>query len=192
MSCASRWPCETGIFTVRYSKKLGSLSDYRSAGPKLGAKLSSGSAPRRSSHAPQDPMDTSEGILEADDRVNELYWGSDKSANQIAEELDLSKGAFYAMIRPLASALSCPRCGHEVTHSNRTAKERGQVDCHACSWSGTGDDTLPYESTAEEFGAGATLAPPEQLLDVRTRAIAGGALLGAAVGLALVLWAWRK
>ena len=187
MSCASRWPCETGIFTVRCSKKLESLSNYRSAGPKLGAKLCSGSDPRGSSHAPQDPMDTSAGILEADDRVNELYWGSDKSANQIAEELDLSKGAFYAMIRPLASALSCPRCGNEVTHSNRTAKERGQVDCRACSWSGTGDDTLPYEP-----GAGANLAPPEQPLDARTRAIAGGALLGAAVGLALVLWAWRK
>ena len=137
-------------------------------------------------------MDTSERILETDDRVNDLYWGSDKSANQIAEELDLSKGAFYAMIRPLASALSCPECGNEVTHSNRTAKERGQVNCRACSWSGTEEDTLPYEPAAEEFAAGATLAPPEQPLDARTRTIAGGALLGAAVGLALGLWVWRK
>ncbi len=132
-------------------------------------------------------MDTSEGILEADDRVNDLYWGSDKSVNQIAEELDLSKGAFYAMIRPLASALNCPRCGNEVAHTNRTAKERGQVDCRACSWSGTEDETLPYEPSVET-----PLPSPEKPHDARTRAIAGGALLGAAVGLALVLWARRR
>jgi len=38
--------------------------------------------------------------VNAEDRANELYWGSDRSVNQIADDLDLSKGALYEMIRP--------------------------------------------------------------------------------------------
>ena len=70
------------------------------------------------------------------ERANELYWGSDRSVNQIADDLDLSKGALYGMIRPLPAALGCPLCGTEVVHPNRTAKDRQRVDCPTCSWDG--------------------------------------------------------
>jgi predicted DNA-binding protein YlxM (UPF0122 family) len=56
-------------------------------------------------------MDASASSPAAEDRANELYWGSDRSVNQIADELDLSKGALYGMIRPLPAALACPECG---------------------------------------------------------------------------------
>lgn len=131
---------------------------------------------------------------DTDDRANILYWGSDKSVNQIADDLDLSKGALYGMIRPLPAACACPLCAAEVVHSNRTARERGRVDCPACGWDGSEDDTLPHEPSLSDLPAVAPEPPLTQRLDFdgRTRTIAGGALLGAAVGLALVLWARRK
>ena len=129
---------------------------------------------------------------EAEDRANELYWGSDRSVNQIAEELDLSKGALYGMIRPLPAALDCPDCRTEVVHANRTAQERKLVVCPACGWKGAeGDATTGIRPQAPPP---APVAPaiPERALNGRSRAVAGGALLGAAVGLALVLWARRR
>ena len=143
-------------------------------------------------------MEPSARTLEADDRANELYWGSNRSVNQIAEDLDLSKGALYGMIRPLAAAMGCPACGAEVVHPNRTAKERGLVDCPKCGWDGTEDETVPgYPSLAEAGEANAprssarrrTLARDE---GVGSGALLGGALLGAAVGLALLHWARRR
>ena len=137
-------------------------------------------------------MDASARTLEANDRANELYWGSDHSVNQIADDLDLSKGALYGMIRPLPAALGCPLCGAEVVHPNRTAKDRQRVDCPTCSWDGSEDQTVPHDG---HDGGPATEAPgawAAGLLNGRARTIAGGALLGAAVGLALVMWARRR
>jgi len=158
-------------------------------------------------------MQTSTGASDADSRANELYWGSDRSVNQIAEELDLSKGALYEMIRPLAAGFGCPLCGAEVVHSNRTAKERQRVDCSSCGWDGTEDEAIPIEgralgpdtgspardSAADDLYAESDFdapAPPLAFADDPAargqRLIVGGALLGAAVGLALVIWARRK
>lgn len=137
-------------------------------------------------------MDVSARMLEADDRANELYWGSDRSVNQIADELDLSKGALYGMIRPLPASLACPVCGAEVVHSNRTARDRELVDCPDCGWRGSEGEAVAYDP--ERDAASPTLSgqPTGGSLDGRSRAIAAGALLGAAVGLALVLWARRR
>jgi predicted RNA-binding Zn-ribbon protein involved in translation (DUF1610 family) len=153
--------------------------------------------------------------LDADDRANKLYWGSDRSVNQIADELDLSKGALYEMIRPRSAGLGCPLCGAEVVHPNRTAKERARVDCAACGWDGTEDEAMPLKGSARgprrtgpalvadadtddlypenDFDAP---GPPPALVTQRgrpnPRLVAGGAMLGAAAGLALVLWARRR
>jgi predicted RNA-binding Zn-ribbon protein involved in translation (DUF1610 family) len=156
--------------------------------------------------------------VNADDRANKLYWGSDRSVNQIADELDLSKGALYEMIRPLATGFGCPICGAEVVHSNRTAKDRGRVDCPSCAWDGTEDEAVggpeatdgpdpaapraprldgvdPVDEIypADDYDAPGPLpaAEAERVTSVR-RLMTGGALLGAAVGLALVLWARRR
>jgi hypothetical protein len=142
-------------------------------------------------------METSARMLEADDRANELYWGSDRSVNQIAEELDLSKGALYGMIRPLPAAMGCPACGSEVVHPNRTAKERGDVDCPACGWDGTEDETSPDFTPAgvpDERSLARSRARERALSldEIPPGAVIGGALLGAAAGIALLLWARRR
>ena len=65
-------------------------------------------------------------------RANGLYWDSDWSVNRIAEELDLSRGALYALIRPQATGIPCPDCDGELQYPNRTARERGLLTCAAC------------------------------------------------------------
>lgn len=64
--------------------------------------------------------------------ANQLYWESERSVNQIAEEMELSKGMLYGMIRPLPAGGTCPRCTGAMEYANRTARERGLVSCPAC------------------------------------------------------------
>lgn len=144
-------------------------------------------------------MTASASTLDVDDRANRLYWGSDRSVNRIAEELDLSKGALYELIRPLAAEKGCPRCSDEVVYPNRTAREREVVDCPACEWTGplAEADTAfaPHlDAEAPEARRAAPYAPRQATPSSVDggRLVLGGALLGAAVGLALVLWARRR
>ena len=129
----------------------------------------------------------------AEAKANELYWGSDESVNQIAENLDVSKGMLYGMIRPLPTGLTCPACNEELVYPNRTARDRSRVACAVCGWEGpeadAGDATVaPPPGEDEDVEE----VPSTPLFDTRTRTIVGGALLGAAAGLALVLWARRR
>ena len=65
-------------------------------------------------------------------RANALYWESQLSVNQIADELDMSKGMLYGLIQPVGAGLSCPRCSSEMEYANRTARVRGFLTCPAC------------------------------------------------------------
>lgn len=124
------------------------------------------------------------------ERADELYWSSDLSVNQIAEELDVSKSALYDMIRPHPSARACPDCGDELAFANRTALARGLVACTSCGWEGSEDDAGPPVEDADAERSPAAAAAGES--SARTRTLVGGALLGAAAGLALVLWSRRS
>lgn len=168
-------------------------------------------------------MHASQVTREVIDRANELYWGSDRSVNQIADDLELSKGALYGIIEPEPSGLGCPLCADEVVYPNRTAKERSMLDCPTCDWDGTPEEAIPHDDSSDRSAAevangggrskghdGARsrakdddgsdggpdtaldTVPPRPFVRPATTTIAGGALLGAAVGLALVMWARRR
>jgi hypothetical protein len=112
------------------------------------------------------------------ERANELYWGSDRSVNELAEDLDLSKGALYSLIRPLPADLDCPECGGGMTYANRTARDRGYVTCEACG--------LEEEETLVRIENGDTSVLPDSVgTTPATRMLVGTALLGAAAGFAL-------
>ncbi len=138
------------------------------------------------------PMGASAGSTDASEHANELYWSSDRSVNQIADDLDLSKGALYALVEPLAAGLACPLCGSEVGYANRTARDRGQLDCPTCDWDGSADETVSYEPPDADPEPPLARREPSAITSARLRTMAGGAMLGAAVGLALVIWARRK
>jgi len=144
-------------------------------------------------------MHASEVTPEVAAEANGLYWDSDESVNQIAEKLDLSKGALYGLIEPLQGGLGCPLCGDEVGYPNRTARDREQLDCSTCDWDGSPHETASYavsESEASEVRERERMlpetAPPPPFIGPRMSTIATGALIGGAVGLVLVLWARRR
>ena len=140
-------------------------------------------------------MEPSHPDSHAERRANELYWGSDSSVNQIAAELDLSKSALYGIIRPHTTDLGCPLCGAQVVFPNRTARQRDRLTCGSCEWQGSHEEAVADDGGTRDRAAG----PPEgsALTSLPSgrfpgRSLAGGALLGAAAGLALVLWARRR
>jgi predicted RNA-binding Zn-ribbon protein involved in translation (DUF1610 family) len=122
-----------------------------------------------------------------------LYWGSELSVNQIAEALDLSKGALYELIRPLPASVTCPLCATETEHPNRTARERGLLACPWCGWEGTEADAAEAPPPGEQASPRAPFPLAARSSGSPTdAALATGILLGAAVALALVLWARRR
>jgi hypothetical protein len=135
------------------------------------------------------------------ERANELYWGSDASVNQIADELDLSKGALYNLVRPLPSGLPCPQCGAEMEYPNRTARQKGFITCPSCELEEEEEEVrLEWREAARDAGgdalvvspgAGNELSEPPYRTAAR-RALWGTALLGAAAGVAVALWVRRR
>lgn len=134
-------------------------------------------------------------------RANRLYWESDVSVNQIAEQLEISKGRLYEVVRPLPSGLPCPRCGEEMVFPNRTAREKGFLSCPACGLEEEETEVQgAWSETAGRAGGGALVVPPEALERARegpeegrrTRIVAGTALLGIAAGIALATWLGRR
>lgn len=124
-------------------------------------------------------------------RANRLYWGSQESVNRIADELGLSKGSLYEIVQPLPSELPCPRCGTEMAYPNRTAREKGFLTCAACEYEEEEDavrDALVRGDVARPPHArpgGRTFPVPDQGRGGDRRLLAGAALLGVAVGIAI-------
>ena len=77
-------------------------------------------------------MDGTESNEDQTREANELYWGSETSVNRIADRLGLSKGSLYAAIEPLPSESICPLCTAPLAYSNRTALEKGTLQCSSC------------------------------------------------------------
>lgn len=96
----------------------------------------------KQSKAPQNPPPD-----EVVERANNLYWRSGASVNQLTRELDLSKGALYEIITPMAADLPCPCGGGEMAYTNRTARDRGFVSCTTC---GLEDEEVHVRDYLEE------------------------------------------
>lgn len=119
------------------------------------------------------------------ERANSLYWDSDASVNDIADELDLSKGSLYGMIEPRGASLACPDCGSELEYPNRTAREKGFLTCGECGLEEeeevirglAGEAITLYSSTPDEARSRRTLWAT--------------ALLGAAAGIMIARWMRR-
>lgn len=119
------------------------------------------------------------------DRANTLYWDSDASVNDIAEDLDLSKGSLYGMVEPRGASLACPECGSELEYPNRTAREKGFVTCGNC---GLEEDEEIVRGLAGEVVMLPKASPDEA---AARRTLWATALLGAAAGILVARWLRR-
>ena len=126
-------------------------------------------------------MDTDDPELKG--RANQLYWESDDSVNEIADRLDLSKGALYGLVEPLATDEPCPECGATLEFSNRTARDKGMVVCPSC---GMEEELILIEAARIESSAPAPSGVASPRTEVRTVVAAG--LIGLALGIAIGQW----
>ena len=128
--------------------------------------------------------------------ANRLYWDSEESVNQIGEQLGLSKGVLYGLIAPQPAGLPCPGCGEEMTFPNRTAREKGFLECPECGmedeefsvqeyWEGKADESLARRAGSAVQKVVDTGRDRVAGLTPRGRILAGTALLGVAAGLIL-------
>jgi hypothetical protein len=125
---------------------------------------------------------------ELKERANALYWDSDDSVNEIAEILDLSKGALYGLVEPLPTDEPCPDCGAVLEFSNRTARDKGMVACPAC---GLEEELLLVRGARlEESSEGRP--PGSNPLGGGARTAVAAGLIGLAVGILLGQWSRRR
>lgn len=126
--------------------------------------------------------------------VNRLYWDSDRSVNQITDDLAMSKGRLYEVVEPRPAGVACPRCSEEMAYPNRTARDRGFLNCPSCGFE---EEESEVEGVWSEeggrTGGGAVVVTPEAVQEARskprstalTRIVAGTALLGVAAGITI-------
>ncbi len=126
-------------------------------------------------------MDTHDPKLR--ERANTLYWESDDSVNEIAEALDLSKGALYALVQPLRTDEPCPECGEHLEIANRTARDKGLVVCPSC---GMEEELELVEAARLDVSSGVVSAG--ELAPASTRTVLAAGLIGLAVGIAIGQW----
>lgn len=127
-------------------------------------------------------------------KANRLYWDSDRSVNQITEDLAMSKGSLYEVVEPRPAGMACPRCAEEMAYPNRTARDRGFLNCPACGFEE--EESELEEAWSERggrTGGGAVVVTPEAVQEARgkprssalIRIVAGTALLGVAAGITI-------
>jgi len=128
------------------------------------------------------------------DEVSRLYWETDASVGEIAAQLDISRRALYAALRPLPAGERCAECGGELVFMTRSARAEGAAECVACGReqdvaiagaavgereaAGTPDEGAADAGAVEGYGATFGWTPSRR----RGVIIAAAALAGVAVG----------
>lgn len=111
--------------------------------------------------------------------ANRLYWETDHSVADIAQQLDISRRALYNAVQPLSLDSTCDVCGGVLVYENRSARTSGQPACPACADADSVDDASP--------GSGADHAEEADPGDGPATMIAAAALAGAVIGAAVTL-----
>ena len=114
--------------------------------------------------------------------ANRLYWETDHSVAEIAQQLELSRRALYDAVEPLPSGSSCTTCGSPLVYENRSARNSGQEVCPACE---AAHDEAELVAAAADAGDDRAVYDPNNAVRVGSAALAGAAL-GALATLILV------
>jgi hypothetical protein len=107
--------------------------------------------------------------------ANRMYWESELSVADIAEQLQLSRRALYDAVEPLPSGSACPTCGTPLVFENRSARNAGQDVCPACE--------AAHDEAALAAAAPVNGIPDDRAFDSpRAVRVGSAALAGAALG----------
>ncbi len=136
-------------------------------------------------------------------QANRLYWQTEQSVADIAEQLSVSRRALYELITPENAGVRCSACGGDVVYVNRSAKASSLGRCAACA---AESQVTEHEYENHELDVQETIPPyvagwptaveridEQNVLRARAFKLGGAALAGAALGaLAVILIARRR
>lgn len=118
--------------------------------------------------------------------ANRLYWETELSVGEIAEQLDISRRALYDAIRPQPATGRCTRCGGELQYTNRSTRAHGFATCRSCGQqSPSGAEPEPWTWSPPSRSATARQPTAASGIWMLGGAALAGALLAAAVTLVL-------
>jgi hypothetical protein len=132
---------------------------------------------------------------QAGSEANRLYWETDASVGEIADQLAMSRRALYDAIEPRPAGVACTECGVALVFRNRTAMERRRAECLECEIEQAleaagvdmGAGPARPETAAGPIRAETAYAPPSPVRDRGSSPLGSGVVLGGSLlaGLAL-------
>ena len=78
--------------------------------------------------------------------INELYWNSDHTVDEIVSELGIGRNTLYSSVEPQPAGASCPDCGTRLVYTNRSNRSSEMATCRDCE---TDVDLAEREPDAE-------------------------------------------
>lgn len=64
--------------------------------------------------------------------INELYWNSDHTVDDIVNELGIGRNTLYSSVQPQPAGASCPDCGTRLVFTNRSNRNHDLATCRDC------------------------------------------------------------
>jgi len=64
--------------------------------------------------------------------LSRLYWSTDASVGEIADQLSISRRALYEALIPEPAGVTCDRCGTDMVFTRRADRAAGHAVCPAC------------------------------------------------------------
>lgn len=126
--------------------------------------------------------------------LNQLYWETDRSVSDIADQLEISRRALYDGIEPRPAGVACAECGAPLGYRNRTALENREAECAECGLTLELEEDEAYaaEPEVEQFRAASELSPVRRVPASGDGPVLGLLLLaGLAAGAFTVFWVRR-
>lgn len=112
--------------------------------------------------------------------ANRLYWETETSVADIAQQLELSRRALYDSVDPLPTSGSCEVCGTPLVYENRSARNAGVETCPSCSADGEDEAEAPAPRTAQRVRTEMEGEDVQRAVRMGGAALAGAALAAAA------------
>lgn len=75
--------------------------------------------------------------------INQLYWDSDRTVDEIVDELGIGRNTLYSAVRPQPAGASCPDCGEGLVFTNRSNRSSSTATCRTCGREVDLADELP-------------------------------------------------
>jgi predicted RNA-binding Zn-ribbon protein involved in translation (DUF1610 family) len=65
-------------------------------------------------------------------RINELYWQSAFTIDQILDQVGSTRSQLYTAILPVSADSPCPTCAEILVFTNRTSRSSRRASCPGC------------------------------------------------------------